>query len=220
MSTLLEIRDLLVHRSGRPVLEIKMLIIEKGKVLAVAGPNGAGKTTLLLVLARLLKPEGGKIHYCGQALESIPDLKYRRNIGLVMQDSLLMNRTVFDNVAIGLRFRHLPKSEVTLHTEEWLERLGISHLRQRPALQLSGGEARRVALARAFALQPDLLLLDEPFSALDRVSRHKLQDDLKSILAGANTTTIFSTHSETDVQKLADQKIELDGGKLVTMKVD
>jgi tungstate transport system ATP-binding protein len=214
MSTLLDIRDLIVHRAGRPVLEIRHLIIEKGGVLAVVGPNGAGKTTLLLVLARLIKPESGNIHYCEQPLESIPALKYRRNIGLVMQDSLLMNRNVFDNIATGLRFRRLPKREVTRRAGEWLERLGISHLRQRPALQLSGGEARRVALARAFALQPELLLLDEPFSALDRASRHNLQDDLKSILAGANTTTIFSTHSETDVQKLADRKIELDGGKL------
>jgi tungstate transport system ATP-binding protein len=180
----------------------------------VAGPNGAGKTTLLLVLARLLKLERGKIQFGGQALESIPDLAYRRRIGMVMQDSLLLNRSVFDNVATGLRFRHLSKNEVTRRVDEWLERLGISHLRQRPAVQLSGGEARRVALARAFVLQPELLLLDEPFSALDRTSRYKLQGDLKNILAGAKTTTVFSTHSETDVQKLADRKIELDGGKL------
>jgi putative spermidine/putrescine transport system ATP-binding protein len=79
---------------------------------------------------------------------------------------------------------------------------------------LSGGEARRIALARAFVLQPALLLLDEPFSAMDRTSRHKLQDDLKTILARTETTAIFSTHSETDVHKLADNKIELDGGNL------
>jgi tungstate transport system ATP-binding protein len=213
MSTLVEIRGLLVRCAGRPVLEIDHLTIEKGRVLAVAGPNGAGKTTLLLILARLLKPERGEIQFDSQPLESIPDLDYRRRIGLVMQDSLLLNRSVIDNVTTGLRFRHLPKTEVTRRVEEWLERLGISHLRERPALQLSGGEARRVALARAFALQPDLLLLDEPFSALDRASRHRLQDDLKTILAGTNTTTVFSTHSEADVQKLSDCKIELNGGK-------
>ncbi len=214
MTDLVEINSLLVRREKQVVLEIERLTIEKGRVLAVAGPNGAGKTTLLLVLARLLKPERGEIQFDGQLLESIPDLDYRRHIGLVMQDSLLLNRSVFDNIAIGLRFRHLPKNEVARRADEWLERLGISPLRQRSGLQLSGGEARRVTLARAFALQPDLLLLDEPFSALDRASRHKLQDDLKIILAGANITTVFCTHSETDVQKLADRKIELDGGKL------
>jgi tungstate transport system ATP-binding protein len=215
MTNLVEIRSLLVRREKRLALEIEHLAIEKGRVLAVAGPNGAGKTTLLLVLARLLKPERGEIEFGGRPLESISDLDYRRRIGLVMQDSLLLNRSAFDNVALGLYFRRLPKNEVTRRVDEWLECLGISHLRQRPALQLSGGEARRVALARAFALQPDLLLLDEPFSALDRTSRHKLQDDLKTILAGANITTVFSTHSETDVQKLADRKIELNGGKLI-----
>jgi tungstate transport system ATP-binding protein len=214
MTNLIEIRGLLVRREKRVALEIERLTIEKGRVLAVAGPNGAGKSTLLLALARLLKPERGEIIFDGLPLERIPELDYRRRIGLVMQDSLLLNRSVFDNVALGLRFRRLPKDEVTRRVDEWLERLGISHLRGRPGLQLSGGEARRVALARAFALQPDLLLLDEPFSALDRASRHKLQDDLKSILSGAKMTVVFSTHSETDVQKLADRKIELNGGKL------
>jgi tungstate transport system ATP-binding protein len=217
MSALVKIHDLMVYRSDRRVLDIKTLNINEGEVLALAGPNGAGKTTLLLVLARLITPKQGKIFYCDQLLESIPNLKYRRDIGLVMQDSLLLNQTVFDNVATGLRFRHLSKVEITDRADEWLQRLGIFHLRQRPAVQLSGGEARRVALARAFCLQPNLLLLDEPFSAMDRASRHKLQDDLKTILGGAKTTTIFSTHSETDVQKLANRKIQLDGGKLESM---
>jgi tungstate transport system ATP-binding protein len=214
MTCLIEIHNLLVRREKRVVLEIDNFSLEKGLVLSVVGSNGAGKTTLLLVLARLLKPESGRILFDGQSLERIPDLIFRRHIGLVMQDSLLLNRSVFDNVATGLRFRHLPKKEVIRRTVEWLERLGISYLRGRPASQLSGGETRRVVLARAFAIQPDLLLLDEPFSAMDRVSRHRLQDDLKNILTGTNTTTVFSTHSETDVKKLADRSIQLDGGKL------
>jgi tungstate transport system ATP-binding protein len=214
MINLVEIRQLLVRREKRIVLEIDHLTIEKGRVLAIAGPNGAGKTTLLLVLARLLKPDKGEIHFAGQLFEKISDLSYRRHIGLVMQDSLLLNRSVFDNVAAGLHFRHLSKEEVNRRTVEWMERLGISHLRERPAPQLSGGESRRVALARAFALQPDLLLLDEPFSALDRAARIRLQEDLKAILTEANTTTVFSTHSDTDVKILSDQKIELTQGKL------
>jgi tungstate transport system ATP-binding protein len=215
MTHLIEIRDLLIRREKRAVLEIEQLDIERGEILAIIGQNGAGKSTLLLVLARLLKAERGEVRFNGQAITSRGDLAYRRRIGLVMQDALLLNRSVFDNVATGLRFRHLPKDEVTHRVDEWLERLGIPHLRQRPAMQISGGESRRVALARAFVLQPDLLLLDEPFAALDRTSRHKLQEDLKSILAGADMTVVFSTHSETDVQKLAERKIELDGGKLI-----
>jgi tungstate transport system ATP-binding protein len=215
MTHLIEIRDLLVRREKRVVLEIERLDIKRGETLAVIGPNGAGKSTLLLVLARLLKAERGEVRFKGQVITPRGDLAYRRRIGLVMQDALLLNRSVFDNVATGLRFRHLTKDEIAHRVDEWLERLGITHLRQRPAMQISGGESRRVALARAFVLQPDLLLLDEPFSALDRTSRHKLQEDLKSILAGADMTVVFSTHSETDVQKLAERKIELEGGRLV-----
>jgi len=215
MTAIIEIRDLFVRREKRVVLEINRVDIERGEILAVVGPNGAGKSTLLLVVAHLLKAERGEIRFNGQTIASYGDLAYRRRIGLVMQDALLLNRSVFDNVATGLRFRHLPKDEVTRRVNDWLERLGITHLRGRPATQISGGEARRVALARAFALQPDLLLLDEPFAALDRTSRHKLQEDLKSILTGTDMTVIFTTHSETDVQKLAERKIELDGGKMV-----
>lgn len=215
MSTLIEIHDLVVRREKRIVLEIETLSIIKNQVLAVCGPNGAGKTTLLLVLARLLKPEHGEILFNGQTWKKVSDLDYRRHISLVMQDSLLLNRSVFENIALGLRFRGISTQDTKTRVDDWLERLGISHLRQRPALQLSGGEARRVALARAFAIQPDLLLLDEPFSALDRVSRHNLMEDLKAILAEANITTVFSTHSETDVQKLADSNIEVEKGKLV-----
>jgi tungstate transport system ATP-binding protein len=213
---LVSINNLLVQRSGRKVLEIDHLTIEQGVVLAVAGPNGAGKTTLLLVLARLLKPDQGEIQFNGQAWEEISDLNYRRRIGLVMQNSLLLNCSVFENIALILQFRRLPRLEVNKRTEEWLERLGLSHLRKRSASQLSGGEARRVALARAFAIQPDLLLLDEPFSALDRESRHKLQDDLKTIFLTTKTTTVFSTHSETDVQNLSNRKIELTVGRNIS----
>jgi tungstate transport system ATP-binding protein len=216
MSTMVSINNLLVQRSGRKVLEIDHLTIEQGVVLAVAGPNGAGKTTLLLVLARLLKPDQGEIQFNGLAWEEISDLNYRRRIGLVMQNSLLLNCSVFENIALILQFRRLPRLEVNKRTEEWLERLDLSHLRKRSASQLSGGEARRVALARAFAIQPDLLLLDEPFSALDRESRHKLQDDLKTIFLTTKTTTVFSTHSETDVQNLSNRKIELTVGRNIS----
>ena len=215
MTAIIEIRDLLVRREKRVVLELDRLEIEQGETLAVVGPNGAWKSTLLLVMAHLLKAERGEIRFNRQSIASFGDLAYRRRIGLVMQDALLLNRSVFDNVATGLRFRHVPKEKVTRRVDEWLERLGIPHLRGRSATQISGGEARRAALARAFVLQPDLLLLDEPFAALDRTSRHKLQEDLKSILAETDMTAVFTTHSETDVQKLADRKIELDGGRMV-----
>jgi tungstate transport system ATP-binding protein len=211
---MIEIEDLFVRRSGRPVLEIDQLKIEKGKVLALVGPNGAGKSTLLLVLARLLKPERGKILFAGQQLDRIKPLDYRRHIGLVMQDALMLDMSVRQNIAIGLHFRNLPGHEIASRVEEWLERLNITHLKNRPAARLSGGEAQRVALARAFALQPELLLLDEPFGALDKQTRPALIHDLKILLPTMQTTTLFSTHDDREVNALADSKIELTDGRI------
>lgn len=214
MSALVEIRNLKIRRQQGIVLEVARLDIERGRVTALVGPNGAGKTTLLLALARLLKAESGEIRFDGRPLETIPALEYRRRIGLVMQDALLLGRSVFDNVALGLRFRRLPGPETCRRVDEWLERLGVSSLRNRKATQLSGGEAQRVALARALVLQPDLLLMDEPFKSLDEASHSRLLADLKSLLPQTNTTTLFATHSAKDVRALADEKITLQGGKL------
>jgi len=209
---IIEIRNLLVKRGKRPVLEIEALDIQKGAVLAVIGPNGAGKTSLLLALARLLKPERGQIHFNGYGGDS--DLAHRRRIGLVMQDPLLLNLSVFENVATGLRFRGLPGAEITPRVNRWLERLGIPHLAKRPASLISGGEAQRVSLARVFVLEPELLLLDEPFSALDPETRTVLRRDLRATLQETRVTTIFVTHDLEDARALADQVATLKDGKL------
>jgi len=214
----IEIQDLLVRRDGRPVLAIDHLRIERGDVLAVLGPNGAGKTTLLLVLARLLKPERGSVHFRSQAGPIENDLDYRRRLSVVLQEPLLLDRSVFDNVAAGLRFRHLPEGEVRERTAAWLEKLGIAYLRGRPGLSLSGGEAQRVALARAFVLEPELLLLDEPFASLDAVARQALADELRRLLAETRTTTVFITHDPVEVQQLATRTVWLEDGHLTDLR--
>jgi tungstate transport system ATP-binding protein len=122
------------------------------------------------------------------------DLAYRRRIALVLQDPLLFNMSVYDNVAAGLRFRHVDKKQIAATVEQWLARLAITSLRERQATTLSGGEAQRVALARALALEPQLLLLDEPFSALDPPTRKRIMADLAALLAESATTTLLVTH--------------------------
>ena len=211
---MIQITDLRVRRDGRPVLSIDRLRIERGEVLAVLGPNGAGKTTLLLVLARLLKPDQGRVVFDSQAGAPTTELAYRRRISVVMQDPLLLDRSVFDNVAAGLRFRRLPGEDVRRRTESWLAKLNISHLRDRPGLKLSGGEAQRVALARAFVLEPELLLLDEPFSSLDTRARLALCSELQRLLSETRTTTIFITHDSTEVQGLVTRSVWLEDGRL------
>jgi tungstate transport system ATP-binding protein len=214
MRSLVDIRDLLVLRGDHPVLQLDHLDISKGEVLAVVGPNGAGKSTLLLTLARLLKPERGEILFDGQPASAGSDTVYRRRISLVMQDPLLFDTSVYENVASGLKFRGVSRSEIQQKVPLWLERLGVAHLSKRRAGQLSGGEAQRVSLARALVLEPELLLLDEPFSALDPPTRSRILDDLKNLLAEVQTTTVFVTHDLPEARLLAGRMAVIIGNRL------
>lgn len=214
MSEVIAIQNLLVQRGGKTVLEIDSLSIQHGSVLAVVGPNGAGKSSLLLALARLIKPRRGEIHFNGKPATAESDLTYRRRIGLVMQDPLLFDTSVHENIATGLRFRGIPKAEIEHKVTFWLERMGIAHLKTRRANELSGGEAQRVSLARAFVLDPELLLLDEPFSALDSPTRSRLLDDLQQILAQTAATTVFITHDLGEARRLGHQIAVLLGGRI------
>jgi tungstate transport system ATP-binding protein len=214
MKALVEIRDLLVKRGNHPALQLDHLTIQEGEVLAVVGPNGAGKSTLLLALARLLKPEQGEILFNGQQARSEADTVYRRRIALVMQDPLLFDTSVFDNVASGLRFRGTARDEIRRKVPLWLERLEVGHLSKRRAGQLSGGEAQRVSLARALVLEPQLLLLDEPFSALDPPTRSHLLEDLGMLLDETATTTVFVTHDLPEAAQLAGRMAVIIGNRL------
>lgn len=214
MKPLVEIRDLSVKRGDHIALQLEQLTIRSGEVLAVVGPNGAGKSTLLLTLARLLKPERGKIQFSGQQASAESDTVYRRRIALVMQDPLLFDTSVFENVASGLRFRGISQDKIRHKIPLWLERLGVGHLSKRRAGQLSGGEAQRVSLARALVLEPKLLLLDEPFSALDPPTRSRLLDDLGALLKETGTTTVFVTHDLPEAAQLAGRVAVIIGNRL------
>jgi tungstate transport system ATP-binding protein len=214
MTPLVQVRDLLVRRGEHPALQLEHLAIQNGEVLAVVGPNGAGKSTLLLTLARLLKPERGEIQFNGTQASAESDTVYRRRIALVMQDPLLFDTTVFENVASGLKFRGIHKDEIRGRVPLWLERLGVGHLAKRRANQLSGGEAQRVSLARALILEPQLLLLDEPFSALDPPTRSRLLDDLDTLLKETATTTVFVTHDLPEAAQLATRIAVFIGNRL------
>ena len=212
MSALVELSNLLVQREGHTVLDIARLEVSHGEVLAVVGPNGAGKSTLLLVLARLLGPQRGTFQFDGQPVGALDTLSYRRRLALVLQEPLLLDATVGENLALGLKFRGAAASEIRERVGIWLKRLGIQHLESRPARKLSGGEAQRVSLARAFILEPELLLLDEPFGALDPPTRLGLLEDLGSLLGETRTTTIFITHDLQEAARLATRlAVMLDG---------
>ncbi|HSB02536.1 MAG TPA: ATP-binding cassette domain-containing protein [Anaerolineales bacterium] len=211
---MIQIQDLLVERNGRDVLKVDALDIQPGETLTVVGPNGSGKSTFLLVLARLLKPARGEIIYDGKSLMQMNELEYRRKISFVFQAPLLMDMTVEGNVALGLRFRGTSKGQSRARAGKWMKQLGIESLSKRRAGQLSGGEAQRVSLARAFVLEPELLLLDEPFAALDPPTHAKLLEDLSDILKQDHRTAVFVTHNLKEAAKLSHRIAVIVGGVL------
>jgi tungstate transport system ATP-binding protein len=210
----LEVRDLLIRRNGKEVLKLNHFAVNKGETLAVIGPNGSGKSTLLLALARILKIAQGEVYFQGSILNDRDLLGYRRKISLVLQDPLLLDTSVFKNVATGLRFRGVSRKKIKSQVHSWLKQLGIAHLKDRSSRQLSGGEAQRVSLARAFALNPHILLLDEPFRALDAPTRARLLDDFQSLLAETETTVVFVTHDMDEALLLGDRIAVIVDGEL------
>ena len=215
MTALIEIRDLVVQRGGLEALQINALDIPRGETLAVVGPNGAGKSTLLLVLAKLIRPAGGQIYFNGMPFSKLNELEYRRKISFVFQDPLLLDMSVEENVALGLKFRGLPKEDIQTRVKQWMKQLGIEALAKRRAGQISGGEAQRISLARAFVLEPELLLLDEPFSALDPPTRANLLDELSALLVRDHRTAIFVTHNLNEAAKLSQRIAIIIKGKLI-----
>jgi tungstate transport system ATP-binding protein len=215
-STILEAKNLQVKRGGVSVLEISYLGVPEGEALCLIGPNGAGKSSLLLALSCLLKSSQGDIIFRGKRVGANYSLSaYRRNLAMVFQEPLLFDTTVFENVAAGLKIRSVNQNEVKRVVEEYLERFGIGHLAKRSARKLSGGEAQRTSLARAFAIRPEIIFLDEPFSSLDAPTRESLMGDLELILHETRTTTIIATHDQMETLRLSDQIAVMSEGRIM-----
>lgn len=210
----LEIRDLKKYYGTKTILDIDSIAIERGEVLAIIGPNGAGKSTFLRVVAHLEKPATGTIKF-NLVNGSSGDLDIRRKLAMVFQEPLLFTGKVFYNIAYGLKIRKVSPSEIDRRVENIAGMFGISHLLDLPSHSLSGGEAQRVSLARAFVLEPELLLLDEPMASLDPPTKESLLADLRRILNELDTTVIYVTHERTEATILADRLAVMDQGKIV-----
>ena len=206
--------DVSARYGGVEVLRVPALEVHAGEVLAVIGPNGGGKSTLLRVLAFLERPATGEVRFRGRPVDAARALAERRRIALVFQQPLLADATVAENVALGLRFRGAPLAESEARVAHWLGRFNIAPLRGQRARALSGGEAQRVALARALVLEPELLLLDEPFASLDQPTRETLIPDLAAILRERRVTTVLVTHDRSEAQAFADRVAVLIGGRI------
>ncbi|MBI1800076.1 MAG: ABC transporter ATP-binding protein [Chloroflexi bacterium] len=212
---LVSARDLVVKRGGAGVLDIPSFEIRRGEVISLVGPNGAGKSTLLLALAHLIPIARGEVRFEGKQVgRELTVVDLRRRLAMVFQEPLLLNQSVYDNAAIGLKLHGLPAGEIKARVMPWLEKMGISHLSRRAARTLSGGEAQRASLARALALNPDLLLLDEPFGALDAPTRAALLSDLENILEEMRVTTLFVTHDRMEAYTLGQRIAVMINGRI------
>jgi cobalt/nickel transport system ATP-binding protein len=194
--------------------------IKQGERIALLGPNGSGKSTLILLIAGLLAPKSGEITVFGQKTTSKDFQKFRSRIGIVFQDpdDQLFTPSVIEDVEYGPKNLKLPDQDVHERSAHVLEKMGITHLKDRPPHRLSFGEKKKVSLATALVLKPELLILDEPTANLDLVSRRGLIDTLNE-LSRAGTTIIISTHDAEAIPELADRIVVISHGeKLVEGK--
>ncbi len=199
----------------RTVLDVPLFEVNSGEVMAVIGPNGSGKTTLLFNLALLTMPTKGTIFYDNTpVLGKHQMLDLRRHVATVFQEPLLLAMSVRDNVILGLKLRKVESGEAKKRAKKWLERFGVADLENRSPRTLSGGEAKRVSLARAFVLEPEVLFLDEPFTALDSPTRQALLEDFESVLRETKVTTVIVTHDRNEALVVAQRVAVLIGGKL------
>ncbi len=189
------------------------LAVAAGELIALLGPSGCGKTTMLQIIAGFLRPSRGEVRFDGARVEHIP--ANRRRIGMVFQNyALFPHLTVSENVAYGLRARKTPSAEVAAKVEQMLGLAQMAPFARRLPGELSGGQQQRVALARALAIDPGLVLLDEPFSALDKNLRLDMQIEIKSLLKTFGVTSIIVTHDQEEALSMADRIVVLNKGRI------
>jgi putative spermidine/putrescine transport system ATP-binding protein len=209
----LTLDDIAHQYGGALAVDHVTLEVAAGELVALLGPSGCGKTTLLRIIAGFINQTSGKVVIGDKRVDELPPA--RRNVGIVFQNyALFPHMTVADNVGYGLAARGTDRAAARKRTTEMLEMVQLGHLADRMTRQLSGGQQQRVALARALAIEPRVLLLDEPFSALDKSLRLDMQIEIKRIQRAAGTTAIIVTHDQEEALGMADRVAVLNQGRL------
>jgi iron(III) transport system ATP-binding protein len=193
--------------------------VAAGSLVTLLGPSGCGKTTTLRLIAGLEQPDAGEVHVGGRLLTSAPRRLFtspeKRRMGMVFQTyAIWPHMTVFENIAFPLRAKRVPQAEIRQRVMAILETTGLDGLADRPAPLLSGGQQQRVALGRALVADPDVLLLDEPFSNLDARLREEMRSELKELQARVGITTLFVTHDQAEAMILSDRVLVMDAGRI------
>ncbi len=206
---MLRVEQVRVRFGTRLVLDDLDLTVATGEIVGLLGPSGSGKSTLLRVIAGLLAPDAGRVCWDDEDLSTVP--AHRRRFGLVFQDQQLFpHRDVAANVGYGLRLAGHTKGEIANRVSELLALVGLEGFEHRAVTELSGGEAQRVALVRALAPEPRLLLLDEPLGALDRDLHDRLAVEVRTLLAQLHTTAIHVTHDHDEAGIVADRVVTME----------
>jgi len=206
----------LFYKAGKFSLEDISFRVDEGETLVILGPTGAGKTVLLELIAGFRSPNKGSMFINESEITHLPPEK--REIGMLYQDYLLFpHLDVFDNIAYGLKAKNLRSSEIGRRVQEIAERLGIHELLERRPKKLSGGEQQRVALARTLAIDPKILLLDEPFSAVDPNTRESLMKELRKILEEDSMPVVYVTHDQIEAMEMADRIGVMNEGEIVQL---
>ncbi len=209
----LQVTGISKHYGGLRVIDTLDFAVARGELVSLLGPSGCGKTTLLRLIAGLTHADAGNITLGGRALAQVP--AHRRNVSVVFQSyALFPHLDVRENVAFGLRARGTPRAQAEAKVNEALEMVRMAEFGDRPVTMLSGGQQQRVAVARALVVEPDLLLLDEPFSALDRKLRETMQIELKSLLRSREMTAVFVTHDQDEALAVSDRIAVMNSGRI------
>lgn len=208
-----EVQNLDKHFGSFHAVKNVSFAIEKGKLIGLLGPSGGGKTSILRMLAGLEQPDDGEIVFHGQRVNDLAP--QARGIGFVFQSyALFKHMTVFDNIAFGLQVKKVAKAQIRERVTELVELTGLSGFEGRYPHQLSGGQRQRVAFARALAPEPQLLLLDEPFAAVDAKIRQELRSWLRNLIERVGITSIFVTHDQDEAIEVADEIMIINQGRL------
>ena len=210
--TALSMSKIVVHRSGQRVLSFESFNLARGESLAIIGANGSGKSSFLLAASLLIPSTEGEIFYFGTKISRANRRDFRRLSSISFQDPVLLDRTVVDNLKIAMDLRGFKKTQIRTLAYSWLERLGVEHLATKKPHELSGGERQRVSLARAFALQPAILMLDEPFTAIDPVDKRSISRDLHDLITESELSSIVVTHDISEAVVLASKVVVLIDG--------
>ena len=203
----------IMKRFGKVIAVEKMdFDIEEGSLVTLLGPSGCGKTTLLRMVAGLEEPTEGDIFIKGQRINDTPI--HKRNLGMVFQNyALFPHKTIFDNVAFGLKYRNVSKEEVKAKVTQALEMVRLPGVENRMPSQLSGGQQQRIAMARAIVIEPDVLLMDEPLSALDENLREEMRREVDNLQQMLGVTTIFVTHDQREALSMSDKILVMKAGR-------